>query len=124
MKGMIAGAVGTVVPYKGGQAKILRQLPTEWGGGMSTFCEAEIVGSKEIVSIHENTVKAVMAGTYVPEAEKVKGPRKLRTKKERAVDHVKDMLRKRMSRGQIIKELARVLRVSRGTAQTYYYAVK
>ena len=114
---------GLKVPYAGGiQVEIIRHLPTEYGG-MSTFFEGKKPDGG-IVFIHQNIVEAVQAGTYVPEAERVKGPRKVSTKKERAVRHVAECLKKRMSRGETIKLLQQKLRVSRGTAQTYYYAVK
>lgn len=118
-------ATGTVVPTAKGEATVVRRLMTESTDGKcpSSFYEAKLTNG-DIIPVHENTVHSVQDGTYVPEPVKVKGPRKQRTKKERAVDHVRDMLRQRMSRGAIIKVLAQKLRISRSTAQTYYYSVK
>lgn len=117
-------AVGTKVPTAKGEATVTKRLMTEYTGGKmpSSFYEAKL--GDEVIALHENTVHAVMDGTYVLEAPKVKGPRKVSTKKERAEKHVKDMVRQRMSRGAIIKALASKLRISRSTAQTYYYQVK
>jgi hypothetical protein len=117
--------IGTVVPHTKGAATVTKRLMTEATNGTrpSTFYEATLPDG-EVVVVHENLVHAVADGTYVPEPVKVKGPRKVSTKKQRAEKHVKDMTRQRMGRGAIIKALAQKLRVSRSTAQTYYYAVK
>ena len=121
----MSNAIGTVIPYGKGEATITKQLMTEWSGfkNPSTFYEAKLP-SGEVISVHENTVNAVLNGTYTPDAPKVKGPRKVSTKKERATKHVVAFKRLRMGRGEIIKALAQKLRVSRATAQTYYYMVK
>lgn len=118
-------AIGVVVPTSKGSATVHSRLMTEFTNFKkpSTFYEAKLEDGT-VIAIHENTVHAVMAGTYVLEAPKVKGPRKTRSKQERAKDHVTNMTRARMSRGEIIKALASKLRVSRSTAQTYYYMAK
>jgi hypothetical protein len=117
--------IGTIIPLPKGEATVTKRLMTEWSGfkNPSSFYEAKLPNG-EIISVHENTVNAVVAGTYTPEPEKVKGPRKVSTKKERATKHVTAFKRLRMSRGEIIKALAKKLRVSRATAQTYFYMVK
>lgn len=114
-----------VVPTAQGEATIVKRIMTEGSGGKSasSFYEAKLAND-EMIAVHENLVHAVRDGTYVPEPVKVKGPRKVSTKKQRAEKHVKDMMRQRMSRGAIIKAIAQKLRISRSTAQTYYYAVK
>jgi len=117
--------IGTIIPHPKGNAEVIERLMTEWTGNKkpSTFYRAKLPNG-EIISVHENTVHAVAAGTYVPAPVKVKGPRKVSTKKERATKHVTAFKRLRMSRGEIIKALAKKLRVSRATAQTYFYMVK
>ena len=112
-----------IVPSREGDITIVRRLMTDMGGGPSTFYEGK-KSDGTVVPVHENIVHAVQAGTYVLEPVKVKGPRKVSTKKERAEKHVKECRRKRMSRGDTIKLLAQKLRCSRATAQTYYYSVK
>lgn len=115
-------AIGTVIPHGKGEATVTKRLMTPWNTP-STFYEGTL-RSGEVVAVHENLVHAVVAGTYTPEPVKVKGPRKVSTKKERATKHVTAFKRLRMSRGDTIKALAKKLRVSRATAQTYYYMVK
>lgn len=115
-------ALGLMVPLRSGPVEIFRQVPTNYGA-MSSFYEGTNEKG-ERVFVHENIVDSVKAGTYVPEEERVKGPRKVSTKKERAIKHVKECQRKRMTRGETIKLLQQKLRVSRGTAQTYFYAVR
>lgn len=112
--------IGAVVPTPKGDATVIKRFMTEWSDGKkpSTFYEVEVNGEK--FAVHENIVH----GLYDPVMPKAKGERKVSTKKERAVKHVRDMQRKRMSRGEIIKALAQKLRVSRSTAQSYYYSVK
>lgn len=120
---MTTDTKGLKVPYAGGiEVEVIQHLMTDYGKP-STYFEAKKPDGG-IVFIHQNIVEAVQAGTYVLEPERVKGPRKVSTKKERAVKHVKECQKKRMSRGETIKLLQQKLRVSRGTAQTYYYAVK
>lgn len=109
---------GLTFGYKGTTAKVVRHIPTAYSGGLSTFVEVDVNGESQI--IHQNTIKAILDGSYVEEKTK----RKIRTKKERAADHVAKMIKQGMSRGEIIKELAKKLRVSKASAQTYYYAVK
>ena len=112
--------IGTTVKHPKGDAVVTKRVMTEWSGGKkpSTFYEATIDG--EIIFVHENIVHGV--AQY--EKPKPKGPRKVSTKKERAEKHVRDGRRKRMSRGEIIKLIAQKLRVSKTTAQSYYYQVK
>ena len=114
--------IGLVIPTHNGDATVKRRLLTAWDSPSSVY-EAELADGT-VINIHENVVKAVMAGTYVLEAKKVRGPRKVSTKKERALKHVEACKKARMSRGETIKVIAQKLRVSRATAQSYYYSVK
>ena len=118
-------AIGTVVPLTSGEVTVTKRVMTEWSDFKtpSTFYEATKADGS-MAMVHENIVHAVVAGTYQPDPVKVKGPRKVSTKKERATKHVTAFKRLRMSRGEIIKALAQKLRVSKSTAQTYYYMVK
>ncbi len=117
-------AVGTLVPTLKGEATVEKRVMCEWSKKTpSTYYEARLEDGTLII-LHENIVHGVMDGTYTLERPKPKGPRKVSTKKERALKHVTNLKRQRMSRGEIIKVLSKKLRVSKATAQTYYYAVR
>lgn len=118
-------AIGIVVKTAKGDVTITKRLMTEYTDykSPSTFYEGTLPDGT-VVPVHENDVHGTLDGTYTYEPSKPKGPRKTSTKKERAAKHVKDAQRKRMSRGETIKLVAQKLRVSRSTAQSYYYLVK
>lgn len=116
-------AIGTLIPHTKGEVTVTKRLMSESSGNPSTFYEGTLANG-DVVSLHENLVHAVVNGTYAPEIAKTKSPRKVSTKKERATKHVTAFKRLRMSRGDTIKALAKKLRVSNATAQTYYYMVK
>lgn len=117
-------AIGITVKTAKGDVTVTKRLMCSWNEKTpSTFYEGTLEDGT-IVSIHENTVHGTLDGTYQLEPPKVKGPRKVSTKKERALKHVTLLKRQRKSRGEIIKVLSKKLRVSKATAQTYYYLVR
>lgn len=120
-------AIGLEVPTPKGKGIVTKLLMTEWSNYTtpSSFYEAKLP-SGELTVVHQNIVEGILDGTMTgdPYARAPKGPRKVSTKKERAEKWVREAQKQRLSRGDTIKLIQQKLKVSRGTAQTYYYAVK
>lgn len=118
-------AIGVVVTTAKGDITITKRLMTEYTDfqSPSSYYEGTLPDGT-VVPVHENDVHGTLDGTYTYEPPKPKGPRKVSSKKDRAAKHVKEAQRKRLSRGETIKILKQKLRVSRATAQSYYYLVK
>lgn len=116
--------IGTKLMFKNKEVTVTKRVMCDWGSP-STFYEAKTAEGDTII-VHSNYVDAAMKGVPMvdPHVPRVRGPRKVSTKKERALKWVRELKKQRTSRGEIIKVLAKKLRVTRNTASTYYYAVK
>lgn len=79
-----------------------------------------------MIPIHVGLVEAAEAGAPLadPFAPRERKERKVSTKKERAIKWVAQLVKEKKTRGEIIKVLAQKLKVSKGTASTYYYGAK
>lgn len=114
-----------IVPSPKGPAKVLHQVMTYYGSP-STFYAVEVVETGEEAVVHENIIKGVLDGTLTnnPYEKKVRAKKEGPTAKDRAREIVCKCLADGMSRGETIKAIAKKMGVSKGTAQSYYYAVK
>lgn len=114
-----------IVPSPLGPARVLHQIPTDYGS-MSSFYAVEVLETGDETAVHENVVKGILNGTLTtnPYEKKARAKKEGPTAKDKAKELVIQAQSKGMTRGETIKLIAAKMGVGKSTAQSYYYAVK